>query len=138
MNYPLAFPNNSTTFAPNLILSYFSTPRPLSIRLGAFSYPKHFPANFFRNFFQSAKATFFCIFGAKNYGSFQVTFFHIFGAKNYGGKRHLPLRQWGGVSFVAYSLYSNRHLLTQGTFRVLRRSTRAKRHRIRAKRAKSE
>ena len=35
------------------------------------------------------------------------TFFCIFGAKNYGGKRLLPLRQWGGggVPFCLLSIY---------------------------------
>ena len=49
--------------------------------------PKHFPANFFRNFFTKGRATFFCIFGAKNYG----------------GERHLSLRQRGGP--LSYALY---------------------------------
>lgn len=68
--------------------------------------PKHFPANFFRNFFTKAKATFFCIFGAKNYGFLGRTFFYFFGAKNYEGRGHLSLRKWGGWSLFAGSPYS--------------------------------
>ena len=49
-NSPLAIPNNSTIFA-HTILSYFSTPCPLSTRLGAFSYPETFSRKFFPKFF---------------------------------------------------------------------------------------
>ena len=44
----------------------------------------------------------------------------------------------GGVSFVASSLYSNRHILTPASLGVLRHSIRTKGHRIRAKRGKSK
>ena len=49
-NYHLAITNNSTIFV-HIILSYFSTPRPLSTRLGAFSYPETFSRKFFPKFF---------------------------------------------------------------------------------------
>ena len=80
---PLSLPTNS-------ILSYFSTPCPLSSRLGAFSFPRDiFPQIFSEIFSNLAKAT-FC---------------WIFGAKNYGGRRHLSLPKWGGVSLFVGSLY---------------------------------
>lgn len=50
-----------------------------------------------------------------------------------GGRRHLSLPKWGGVSFVASLLYSNRHILTPASLGLLHHSKRAKRHRIRAK-----
>ena len=62
MNYPLAFTNNSTIFANETNLSYFSTPRPLSSRLGAFFYPKHSPVKNFRKFFQPKVGELFSIF----------------------------------------------------------------------------
>ena len=75
---PLSLPTNS-------ILSYFSTPCPLSSRLGAFSFPRNiFPQIFSEIFYNQTKATFCCIFGAKNYG----------------GRRLLPLRKWGGCPFL--------------------------------------
>ena len=122
-NSPLAFPNNSTIFAPNLILSYFSTPCPLSSRLGAFLFPRNIFSQIFSEIFsQSDKATFCCIFGAKNYG----------------GKGRFSLPKWGGCPLL-YALYiSNRHSLTQGISRHLHHSTRTKRHRNRAKRGKSK
>ena len=100
--------------------------------------PKHFLANFFRNFFQSAKATFCCIFGAKNYVFLGRTFFYFFGAKNYGGEYFGCFGNRGGWSLFARSPHINRHILTQGTSGVLQHSTRSKEHRIRAKRGKSK
>ena len=106
-NYPLAITNNSTIFA-HIILSYFSTPCPLSTRLGAFSFPRNiFPKIFSEIFFTKAKAT----------------FFWIFGAKNYGGRRLLALPKWGGWSLFVCSPYShrlyitNRHSLTPASLR---------------------
>ena len=58
--------------------------------------PKHFPANFFRNFFQSDQGDFFLYFWCENYVFLGRTFFYFFGAKNYGGEGHLSLLQWGG------------------------------------------
>ena len=53
-------------------------------KIGGFLLPRNiFPQIFSENFSNLAKATFFCIFGAKNYG----------------GKRHLVLPKWGGVPF---------------------------------------
>ena len=91
---PLSLPTNS-------ILSYFSTPCPLSSRLGAFSFPRNiFPQIFSEIFSKQTKATFFCIFGAKNYVFLGRTFFCFYGAKNYGGKGHLSLPKWGGYPFL--------------------------------------
>lgn len=91
MNSPLAIPNNSTIFAHELHFFHILAPlAPFPQDWGLSFSPKHFPTNFFRNFFQSAKATFFCIFGAKNYG----------------GRRHLSLPKWGGwVSCWWLSIY---------------------------------
>ena len=88
MNSPLAIPNNYTIFAYPFF--YVLAPRPLSTRLGAFSFPRNiFPQIFSEIFSNLAKATFFCIFGAENYG----------------GKGHLSLPKWGGVVAFVGSLY---------------------------------
>ena len=51
-----------TLSLPTKTLFLILASRPLSTRLGAFSSPKHFPANFFRNFFQSDQGDFFLYF----------------------------------------------------------------------------
>ena len=50
---------------PTKTLFLILAPRPLSTRLGAFFYPKHFPANFFRNFFHPRAGELFSIFMAR-------------------------------------------------------------------------
>ena len=60
-NSPLAITNNSTIFA-HIILSYFSTPCPLSTRLGAFSFPETFSRKFFPKFFPILPRRLFSVF----------------------------------------------------------------------------
>lgn len=68
MNYPLAFTNNSTIFANETNLSYFSTPRPLSAKIGGVLLPETFSRKKFPKIFPpKGRLTFCCIFGAKNY-----------------------------------------------------------------------
>ena len=68
MNYPLAFQNNSTIFANETNLSYFSTPRPLSAKIGGVLLPETFSRKKFPKFFPpKGRLTFCYIFGAKNY-----------------------------------------------------------------------
>ena len=68
MNYPLAFQNNSTIFAHETNLSYFSTPRPLSAKIGGVLLPETFSRKKFPKIFPpKGRLTFCCIFGAKNY-----------------------------------------------------------------------
>ena len=68
MNYPLAFTNNSTIFANETNLSYFSTPRPLSAKIGGVLLPETFSRKKFpKNFPPKGRLTFCYIFGAKNY-----------------------------------------------------------------------
>ena len=68
MNYPLAFTNNSTIFAHETNLSYFSTPRPLSAKIGGVLLPETFSRKKFPKFFPpKGRLTFCYIFGAKNY-----------------------------------------------------------------------
>ena len=51
-----------TLSLPTKTLFLILASRPLSTRLGAFFSPKHFPAKFFRNFFQSCQGDFFLYF----------------------------------------------------------------------------
>ena len=68
MNYPLAFTNNSTIFANETNLSYFSTPRPLSAKIGGVLLPETFSRKKFPKIFPpKGRLTFCYIFGAKNY-----------------------------------------------------------------------
>ena len=68
MNYPLAFQNNSTIFAHETNLSYFSTPRPLSAKIGGVLLPETFSRKKFPKIFPpKGRLTFCYIFGAKNY-----------------------------------------------------------------------
>ena len=67
MNYPLAFTNNSTIFANETNLSYFSTSPPL-LKIGGFLLPETFSRKKFPKFFPpKGRLTFCYIFGAKNY-----------------------------------------------------------------------
>lgn len=68
MNYPLAFQNNSTIFAHETNLSYFSTPRPLSAKIGGVLLPETFSRKKFPKIFPpKGRLTFCYISGAKNY-----------------------------------------------------------------------
>ena len=108
-NSPLAITNNSTIFA-HTILSYFSTPCPLSTRLGAFSYPETFSRKFFPKFFPIRPRRLFSGFLVRK----------IMGVE---GSWRSPNR--GGWSLFAGSpdntpaLYSNRHSLTPASQGVL-------------------
>ena len=76
---------------PTKTLFLILASRPLSTRLGAFSSPRNISPQIFSEIFSNqAKATFFCIFGAKNYG----------------GRRLLALPKWGGVSLFVCSPHS--------------------------------
>ena len=88
---PLSLPTNS-------ILSYFSTPCPLSSRLGAFLSPKHFPANFFRNFFQSDQGDFFLYFWCEKLCFLGANFFLLLWREKLWGWRALVAPRMGGVS----------------------------------------
>lgn len=80
-------------------------PRPLSSRLGAFLLPRNiFPQIFSEIFSNQTKATFFCIFGAKNYGD------EYFGCS--GNRGGCPL-----LSTPIYSRTPSLHLLS--SFRPL-------------------
>ena len=101
-NSPLAITNNSTIFA-HTILSYFSTPCPLSTRLGAFSFPETFSRKFFPKFFLILPRRLFSVFLVRK----------IMGVE--GSCRSL---NGGGWSLFAGSLYihqlyiTNQHSLT--------------------------
>ena len=100
--------------------------------------PKHFPTNFFRNFFTKGRLTFCCIFGAKNYVFLGRTFFYFFGAKNYGGKGLFSLPKWGGVvTFCRLSIYQPAYI-NSGIFRSPPALRKVKRYRIRAKQGKNK
>ena len=93
---------------PTKTLFLILASRPLSTRLGAFSSPRNiFPQIFSEIFSNQTKAT----------------FFWIFGAKNYGGKGAFCSPNRGGWSFFARSphnklaLYSNQHSLTPASLR---------------------
>ena len=53
---------NPLSLPTNLILSYFSVPRPLSTRLGAFSSPETFSHKFFPKFFPIRPRRLFSVF----------------------------------------------------------------------------
>ena len=101
---------------PTSFLSYFSTPRPLSTRLGAFFFPETFSHKFFPKFFPIRPGRLFLYFGAKNYGFLRRTFFYFFGAKNYEGRRRWALPKWGGYPFLHAFHIANRHLFASGKF----------------------
>ena len=103
-------------------------------KIGGFPFPpKHFLANFFRNFFPKGRLTFCCIFGAENYVFLGRTFFYFYSAKNYGGKGRFSLSKWGGgvlccmLSIIARSLYSACTPLLTAISSLLRHTTRTKR-----------
>ena len=110
-NYPLAFPNNSTIFA-HTILSYFSTPCPLSTRLGAFSYPETFSRKFFPKFFPILPRRLFSVFLVRK----------IMGVKGFfrpqigGGGCHLlhPRYIVTGISRSPPSLHQDKRASNQG------------------------
>ena len=97
MNFPLAIPNNSTIFA-HTILSYFSTPCPLSTRLGAFLFPRNIFPQIFSENFSNLPRRLFAVFLVRK----------IMGVEGAGRSPN-----GGGVPFCMLSLYSNRLLSTQ-------------------------
>ena len=123
MNYPLAFTNNSTIFAHETNLSYFSTPRPLSSRLGAFFYPKHSPVKKFPKFFPpKGRLTFCCIFGAKNYVLLGELFSIFSVRKIMRVKGSCRSANGGGCPFLPTLYISNMLAFTPDYFRTLRHS----------------
>ena len=105
MNYPLAFTNNSTIFANETNLSYFSTPRPLSAKIGGVLLPETFSRKKFPKIFPpKGKLTFCCIFGAKNY-VLLGELFSIFLVRKIMGVRGTCRSANRGGALFAYSLY---------------------------------
>ena len=120
-NSPLAFTNNSTIFAPELILSYFSTHRPPSTRLGAFLSPETFSRKFFPKFFPIRPRRLFAVFLVRK----------IMGVKGF-----FRPQTGGGCPFLHALYISNRHISTPASLGVLHHPTRSKRHRSGQNRAK--
>ena len=107
MNYPLAFTNNSTIFANETNLSYFSTPRPLSAKIGGVLLPETFSRKKFPKIFPpKGRLTFCCIFGAKNY-VLLGELFSIFLVRKIMGVRGTcrSANRGGGGSFCLLSIY---------------------------------
>ena len=100
-NSPLAFPNNSTIFALNLILSYFSVSRPLSTRLGAFSFPRNiFPQIFSEIFSTQGQADFFLYFWREKLCFLGANFFLLLWREKLWGLNLLSApRMGGGIPF---------------------------------------
>lgn len=125
MNYPLAFQNNSTIFAHETNLSYFSTPRPLSAKIGGVLLPETFSRKKFPKFFPpKGRLTFCYIFGAKNY-VLLGELFSVFSVRKIMRVRGTcRSANGGGVSLFAYSLYIKPAFI-RPCFRSLRHSKRA-------------
>ena len=106
MNYPLAFQNNSTIFAHETNLSYFSTPRPLSAKIGGVLLPETFSRKKFPKIFPpKGRLTFCYIFGAKNY-VLLGELFSVFSVRKIMRVRGTcRSANRGGVALFAYSLY---------------------------------
>ena len=106
MNYPLAFQNNSTIFAHETNLSYFSTPRPLSAKIGGVLLPETFSRKKFPKIFPpKGRLTFCYIFGAKNY-VLLGELFSVFSVRKIMRVRGTcRSANRGGVSLFAYSIY---------------------------------
>ena len=107
---------------PTKTLFLILAPRPLSTRLGAFLSPETFSHKFFPKFFSPRPRRLFSVFLVRK----------IMGVKGV----FRPQIGGGWVSFVASSLYSNRHILTLASLGVLHHSIRTKGHRNRAKQVK--
>ena len=105
MNYPLAFQNNSTIFAHETNLSYFSTSPPLH-KIGGVLLPETFSRKKFPKIFPpKGRLTFCCIFGAKNY-VLLGELFSIFSVRKIMRVRGTcRSANRGGVALFAYSLY---------------------------------
>ena len=139
MNYPLAFTNNSTIFAHETNLSYFSTPRPLSAKIGGVLLPETFPRKKFPKIFPpKGRLTFCYIFGAKNY-VLLGELFSVFSVRKIMRVRGTcRSANRGGWLFLYALSISNRLAFTPDYFRTLHHSTRSKGHRIRSKQVKNE
>ena len=140
MNYPLAFTNNSTIFANETNLSYFSTPRPLSAKIGGVLLPETFSRKKFPKIFPpKGRLTFCYIFGAKNY-VLLGELFSVFSVRKIMRVRGTcrSANRGGGWLFLYALSISNMLAFTPDYFRTLHHSTRSKGHRIRAKRGKSK
>ena len=105
MNYPLAFTNNSTIFAHETNLSYFSTSPPL-LKIGGFLLPETLSRKKFPKIFPpKGRLTFCCIFGAKNY-VLLVELFSIFSVRKIMGvEGACRSANGGGVPFCMPSIY---------------------------------
>lgn len=105
MNYPLAFTNNSTIFAHETNLSYFSTSPPLH-KIGGVLLPETFSRKKFPKIFPpKGRLTFCCIFGAKNYVLLGELFSIFLVRKIMRVKGTCRSANRGGVALFAYSLY---------------------------------
>lgn len=133
MNYPLAFTNNSTIFANETNLSYFSTPRPLSAKIGGVLLPETFSRKKFPKIFPTKGRLTFCyIFGAKNYVLLGELFSVFSVRKIMGVKGTCRSANRGGGSFYMLSLYQTCSPLPQtisglsGTHKVKQASNQVK------------
>ena len=125
MNYPLAFQNNSTIFAHETNLSYFSTPRPLSAKIGGVLLPETFSRKKIPKIFPpKGRLTFCCIFGAKNYVLLGELFSVFSVRKIMRVKGTCRSANRGGVALFAYSLYIKPAFI-RPCFQSLRHSKRA-------------
>ena len=105
MNYPLAFTNNSTIFANETNLSYFSTSPPL-LKIGGVLLPETFSRKKFPKIFPpKGRLTFCCIFGAKNY-VLLGELFSVFSVRKIMRVRGTcRSANGGGVPFCLLSIY---------------------------------
>ena len=133
MNYPLAFQNNSTIFAHETNLSYFSTPRPLSAKIGGVLLPETFSRKKFPKFFPpKGRLTFCYIFGAKNYVLLGELFSIFSVRKIMRVKGSCRSANGGGVPFCLLSIYQTGSPLPQtisglsGTHKVKQASNQGK------------
>ena len=138
MNYPLAFQNNSTIFAHETNLSYFSTSPPLH-KIGGVLLPETFSRKKFPKIFPpKGRLTFCYIFGAKNY-VLLGELFSVFSVRKIMRVRGTcrSANRGGGWLFLP-TLYISSRLSFASASGVLHHSTRSKGHRIRSKRGKSK
>ena len=133
MNYPLAFQNNSTIFAHETNLSYFSTPRPLSAKIGGVLLPETFSRKKFPKIFPpKGRLTFCYIFGAKNYVLLGELFSIFSVRKIMRVKGSCRSANGGGVPFCLLSIYQTGSPLPQtisglsGTHKVKQASNQGK------------
>ena len=139
MNYPLAFQNNYTIFAHETNLSYFSTPRPLSAKIGGVLLPETFSRKKFPKIFPpKGRLTFCYISGAKNYVLLGELFSIFLVRKIMRVKGTCRSVNRGGVALFAYSLYIKQARLYPRLFPDSPALTRSNRHRIGSKQVKSK